>query len=336
MKPLLAILFLITTTTTLTAEDRWIVFEGKTGPGVGKHIVLISGDDEYRSEEALPQLAKILTTRHGFRCTVLFSQDDDGTINPEQHHNQPGLEALDTADLAILGLRFRDWPDEQMAHFVNYVDSGKPIIGLRTSTHAFDIKDENRKYHKYTWTSKVAGYEQGFGRQVLGETWINHHGHHGKQSTRGIVVKGQESNPLLRGIHEGDVWGPTDVYGVRLPLPADCQPILLGQVVDGMSPNDPPATDGKKNDPMLPIAWTNSYHSASGKTARIFCTTMGAATDFENEGLRRLIVNASYWALGMDDKIPEQADVALVGEYKPSPFRFGGYRKGMKPVDYSK
>ena len=128
---------------TLAADDRWIEFEGTDGPGKGKHIVLISGDEEYRSEEALPQLAKILAKHHGFQCTVLFAIDPTTARSTRtQHDNIPGLEALDTADLLILFTRFRDLPDEQMKHIVDYVESGKPIIGLRTATHAFNIKTE--------------------------------------------------------------------------------------------------------------------------------------------------------------------------------------------------
>ena len=86
---------------TVAAAD--LVVQGKKGPGKGKHIVLVSGDEEYRSEQALPQLAKILSQRHGFDCTVLFAIDpDDGTINPNQSDNIPGLEALDSADLMVL------------------------------------------------------------------------------------------------------------------------------------------------------------------------------------------------------------------------------------------
>lgn len=335
MKTLFASILVFCSASFVCADERWIEFSGKSGPGFGKHIVLISGDDEYRSEEALPQLAKILSTHHGFKTTVLFALDPDGTINPEQHHNIPGMEHLKTADLAILGLRFRDLPDEQMAYFVDYIESGKPVIGLRTSTHAFDIKDKSRKYYKYHWQGDVPGYEQGFGKQVLGDTWLSHHGSHGKQSTRGIFVKGQEKNPILKGIKDGEIWGPTDVYGVRLPLPGDSQPLVLGQVVEGMQATDDPAT-GPKNDPMMPVAWTKTYKGASGKTSRVFCTTMGAATDLENEALRRLLVNASFWALGMEHQIPDKANVGLVGEFKPTKFSFGGYQKGKRPADYAK
>jgi type 1 glutamine amidotransferase len=303
---------------------------GSTGFGLcwpksaAKRIVLVSGDEEYRSEEGLPQLAKILSTRHGFDCTVLYAIDPaDGTINPNLCTNIPGLEALDSADLMVMLLRFRDLPDKQMRHIVDYVESGRPIVGLRTATHAFNLKS-SPTYARYSWNSKV--WDGGFGRQVLGETWIDHHGRHGIESTRGILVKGAENHPILRGIRDGDIWGPTDVYEVRMPLPGDCRPLVLGQVVEGMHPDDPPAP-GKPNDPMLPIAWVKTY-----KTARVFTTTMGASQDLLSEGVRRMIVNACYWALGMEARIPEKSDVDLVGDYHPSPFGFGGYRKGVKPA----
>lgn len=293
-----------------------------------KRIVLVSGDEEYRSEESLPQLAKILGTRHGFECKVLYAIDPaDGTIDPDLRTNIPGLEALDHADLLVLLIRFRDLPDSQMQHFVDYIESGRPIVGLRTATHAFDLKS-SPTYARYRWNSKV--WDGGFGRQVLGETWIAHHGDHGHQSTRGILVKGEERHPILRGLHDGGIWGPSDVYEVRLPLPGDSIPLVLGQVVDGMHPNDPPAK-GKKNDPMLPIAWVKSYTGARGKTARIFTTTMGASQDFLSEGFRRLVVNACYWALGMESRISAKLDVDLVGEYHPHAFGFGAYQKGMRP-----
>src|SRR5213592_1358542 len=122
----------------LPAFAEAVVYEGTDGPGKGKHIVMISGDEEYRSEEALPQLAKILAKHHGFKCTVLFAIDSQtGVINPNQNNNIPGLENLQSADLLIIATRFRDLPDEQMKHLADYIESGKPIIGMRTATHAF-------------------------------------------------------------------------------------------------------------------------------------------------------------------------------------------------------
>ena len=305
-----------------------IVLQGGAGPGKGKHIVLVSGDEEYRSEEALPQLAQILSLRHGFDCTLLFAIDpSDGTINPNRRDNIPGLEALDSADLLIIFTRFRDLPDDQMKHIADYVESGRPIVGLRTATHAFELKS-SKTYQRYSWNSRE--WDGGFGRQVLGETWVAHHGHHGEQSTRGIIVRREKDHPILRGIQDGDIWVPTDVYEVRLPLPGDSRPLVLGEVLRGMQPADPPVA-GKQNDPMMPVAWMKSYTGAPGKTGRVFTTTMGAAQDLENEGLRRLIVNACFWAVGLEARIPRKTDVDLVGKFEPLPFRFGGFRRGVKP-----
>ena len=312
------------------ADSTSIVLEGGNGLGKGKHIVLVSGDEEYRSEEALPQLARILSTHHGFKCTVLFAIDPkDGTINPDRRDNIPGLEALGTADLMVIFTRFRDLPDDQMKHIVDYVESGRPLVAMRTATHAFDLKT-SQTYRRYSWNSRE--WEGGFGRQVLGETWINHHGRHGEQSTRGVVALEEQNHPILRGIHDGDIWVPTDVYEIRLPLPGDSQPLILGQVLEGMQAADGPVV-GKQNDPMMPVAWVKSYKGAQGKTARIFTTTMGAAQDLQSEGLRRLLVNACFWALGMESKIPARTNVDVVGEYKPLPFKFGGFAKGVKPSD---
>ncbi len=315
---------------TARAQDPWLVVNGADGPGQGKHVVLVSGDEEYRSEETLPQLARILAKHHGFKCTVLFAIDPkDGTINPNTTSNIPGLENLKSADLLIICTRFRNLPDEQMAHLAGYVEAGKPIIGLRTATHAFN-NASSKQFARYSWQSKA--WPGGFGKQVLGETWVNHHGGHGSQSTRGILVKGQEKHPILRGIKDGDIWGPSDVYSVRLPLSGASKPLVLGQVLKGMKATDAPLP-GAKNNPMMPIAWTRTFAAAPGKSARVFTTTMGASQDLSSEGFRRLLINACYWTLGLEDQIPASSKVDLVGDFQPRPFGNNGFVKGLRPAD---
>jgi hypothetical protein len=316
----------------------FLTFEGKSGPGKGKHVVLLSGDEEYRSEESLPQLAKILAERHGFKCTVLFAINPaDGTIDPNVKNNLPGAEALDSADVIVMCLRFREWPDATMKHFVDAYLKGTPIIALRTSTHAFAYGDKSTSpYAKFSWNSKV--WPGGFGKQVLGETWVAHHGAHKKEATRGVVDVGDwrpvASKPtppdsLMRGVT--NLFGNSDVYTANPP--PDAKILVRGWVLQGMNPADPPVA-GKKNDPPQPIVWARLYKNEAGKTNKILCTTMGAATDLENEGLRRLIVNGVYWGAGLD--VPAKADVSIVGEYNPSMYGFGGHIKGVKPVDLDK
>jgi hypothetical protein len=323
--------FLLLVAAQLTLAQS-ITYQGTHGPGQGKHIVLIAGDDgEYHSEEALPQLAKILAIHHGFDCTVLFPLDPDGTIDPHQNKDLRGLEALRNADLVVLFMRWRDLPDDQMKMLVDYIQSGRPIIAIRTGTHPFQLTT-SKTYERYSWNSKVPGWDGGFGRKVLGETWVAHHGQHGKQSTRALFAPGAENSPILRGIRSGEIWVPTEVYEVRLPMEPSCHPLLLGQVLSGLHPDDP-SVPGKVNDPMIPVAWTNRFTAENGKPARIFVSTMGAADDLESEGLRRLLVNATYWTVGLEKKIKPDADVSLVGEYHPHAYTSEQYTKGVKPSD---
>jgi hypothetical protein len=309
----------------------WVTYEGREGPGRGQHILLMSGDEEYRSEEMLPMLGKILAVQHGFKCTVLFALNPaDGTIDPTNQTTLAGLELLPTADMLVLFTRFRELPDAQMKYFVDYVNSGKPILGVRTATHAFAYSRNTKSpYAKYHYGSRT--WPGGFGQQVLGETWVNHHGNHGKESTRGVINESLKDHPILKGV--ADLWGPTDVYTVT-HLPSDAKVLVWGQVLTGMNPGDPPLA-GPKNDPMMPLIWVRNYTGESGHTARIITSTMGSAVDFQNEGYRRLLVNACYWGLGLEDKIPAKSPVDYVGPYKPSYFGYGKYPRGIKPEDLS-
>ena len=302
-------------------------------PGNGKHVVLVSGDEEYRSEEMVVQLGRILAQRHGFDCTVLFAMDpENGEINPVVRTNIPYLETLETADILVVNLRYRDLPDEQMKHFDDYLKQGKPVLGIRTATHAFNIPGD-KAYARYSGNYSGEGeWNQGFGRLVLGETWIDHHGHHGKEATRGIIVPEQKEHPIVRGC--GDIFGPTDVYTVRLPLPGDSLPLVYGQVLEGMQPTDKPVV-GSKNAPMMPIAWTKTYRIGDGPAGRVFTSTMGSSQDLESEGLRRLLVNAVYWLATLEDRIPPLANVDIIGTYETLPMGFGGHKKRIKPQDFA-
>ena len=307
--------------------EPWVVLEGKEGPGKGKHIVFLVGDEEYRSEDSMPQLAKILAVHHGFKCTVLFAiNKETGEIDPKTLDNIPGLEALKTADLVVMFLRFRELPDDQMKRIIDYTNSGKPIVGLRTSTHAFNyVKHKDSPYARYSFNNKE--FDGGYGRQVFGETWINHYGRHQQESTRGLIAKGMENHPIVKGID--DIWGESDVYGITT-LTGDSKPLIMGQVLAGMDPKDKPNPEKK----LVPVAWTKTYTGEKGKTARIFTTTMGHSFDLNSEGFRRLLVNACYWGMEMEDKIPARSKVDFVGSYDPNKIGMGKHKKGLKPSDH--
>jgi hypothetical protein len=299
------------------ADKQWLVFEGEEGPGRGKHIVLISGDEEYRSEESLPMLGKILSKRHGFKCTVLFSlHPDTGVVDPTYQNNLPGLEALRTADLMIVATRFRTPSEEQMRPFEEYLDSGKPVIGIRTATHGFQGKWEY------------------FGMKILGEEWAGHHGHHKQEGTRAVIESANADHPVLRSVT--DVFGPTDVYGVTHLTGVETV-LLRGAVTESLDPNSS-VVAGEKNEPMMPLAWLREYESPSGKAhGQAFCTTAGASIDFLNADLRRLIINTSFFLTGIE--VPANANVEPVDAFTPSFYGFfkeEGYwlRRGARPADF--
>ena len=300
------------------AQDH-LEFPGKEGPGKGKKIVLVAGDDEYRSEEGLPMLGKILSQRLGFDCTVVFPAGPDGIIKPADHGLISNAGAIERADAIIMLLRFRSWNNEAMQKFETAYLRGVPIIALRTSTHAFDFGDKNHPYHKWHWSGKLEGWQGGFGKQVLGETWVAHHGAHAKEGCRGIIEEANKAHAILTGVT--DVFADSDVYTATAP--ADATILMRGQVTDSLKPDSKPV-EGKKNDPLQPVVWTRERKNENGNVNRIVTTTMGAATDLQSEGLRRLIVNSVFWGLKMD--VPAKVDVTYVDPYNPSFYGFNTER----------
>lgn len=354
---------------------RWLTYPGGDGPGRGKHIVLIAADQEYRSEQSLPMLARILATHHGFDCTVLFAQNAVGLVDPTQKirwedktvlHDIPGLEHLATADLMILFSRLITLPDAQIRHVIDYLDSGKPILAIRTANHGFL---DNFPY-------VLNGQPVRFGEDVLGGTFREHHGNWHADSTRGILVEAQLDHPILRGVI--DIWGPSDVYrtypvaaeaatlsgctrrrcrddqeglgrssswgppALRIvacrdhspaygpmggSLPAGCTALVYGQPLLGRQHDDAPNPEKEP----LPVAWTKTWTGSTGKTARVFHLTMGSATDFQSADLRRLTVNAAYWCLLLDDRITPDRSVDYVGPYAPLDTGFDYARLGVVP-----
>lgn len=301
-----------------------LTYEGTDGPGKGKHIVFLAGDHEYRSEESLPAIARILAKHHGFKCTVLFDIDKDGNIAAGEPQNIPGMEALDSADLAVVFLRFQGLPPEQMKHFDAYLNRGGPIVGLRTATHAFNGTPE--PYSKYDFNSKVEGYESGFGHQVLGQTWVGHYGQNHAQSTRITIVPEKAAHPILRGVK--DIWVQAGGY---VGKPTSGEILTMAQPLNGMTPDSP--ADAKK--PPMPSEWTRSYKSPSGKEGRVFTTLYGTSEDITNEGYRRLLVNGIFWSLGLEEQIKADLNIAFLGAAKPNTFRDAAYARGIKPEMYA-
>jgi hypothetical protein len=297
---------LVATIAPAGADDR-LTFEPPAGSH-GKQVVLLAGDEEYRSEESLPMLAKILSQKHGFRCTVIFPLGPDGAayIDPNNAEGLGNLELLDQAELLVIATRFRTPGPDQAASLARYLNAGKPVIGLRTATHAFKGK------------GNFTGLEYGdFGLKILGETWVSHHGKHKVEGGRSVVEVGKANHPILRGV--GEIFTVSDIYGV-IHLGDNDEVLLRGAVTESLDPKSPNVA-GDKNQTLQPLAWvrTNPRPGVEG-TGRSFCTTAGASIDFVDEDLRRLVVNAALSLTGLE--VPAKADVDFVDPFHPSFYGF--------------
>ena len=311
----------------LAQSDPPLVYHDPSsqGLGTGKHIVFLAGDHEYRSEETLPALAKILARHHGFKCTVLFNINKDGFIEPG-NNNMPGLEVLKEADLMVNFLRFQDFPDAQMQHIADYLDRGGAVVGLRTATHAFKIP-KGKKFSRFDHQYQGKEFFKGFGRQILGETWVSHYGKNHVMGTRLDVVATQQSNPILRGVKK-----PFALSGGYWVEPqADSTVLVMAQPLESLDPKAKPA----KGKEPCPGAWTREYTGSAGNKGRVFTSTYGASVDIQNEDYRRLLINGCIWACGLENKITEDLNVAFVGAYTPVDYGFNTHRLNVKPSDYA-
>ena len=291
---------LLISTLSVFADQHVLKFNGKEG---AKTIVLISGDEEYRSEESMPMLAKILTVHHGFNCIVLFSWDKKGQyIDPNGHSTIKGWHYLNDADLMIVGTRFRKPDANDREILAKYLKAGKPVIGIRTATHGFKGKD---------LICEGLSLDD-FGPKIIGDGWVSHHGKHKKQGTRGVINEKNASHPILN--HVKDVFGPSDVYGIKALTEKDT--ILLRAAVTKNLDPDSEILEGQINSPMQALAWLHPYQIQGGSPGLTFATTLGGSVDFVNEDLRRMLINASYFLLGLD--VPTKANVDFIDAFYPS------------------
>ena len=293
----------------------------------GKHIVLIASDHEYRAEETIPALARILSVHHGFDCTVLFGLNENGEIKAGAS-NIPGLEALKKADGAVIFTRFLALPPAQMKHLDEYLNRAGPVMGLRTSTHGFNYKDDKDPYYKYHFRYTGKEYQDGFGHQVLGQSWVGHYGRNHKQSTRISIIPKQKKNPILRGVKDVHV----QAGGYNAEAQKDWDILTMAQPLMTMKADGAP----DKTKPPMASEWTRHYQGKNGKKGRVFTSLYGASEDLLNPGYRRMIINGVYWTLGLENQIKPDSKIDFVGAYNPTTFKNGGEVKGVKPSMYVK
>ncbi len=258
------------------------------------YVVFVTGDHEYSSEETMPLLAAELEKNYGMRTNVLKAYPDQNTET-----NIPGLDALGKADLAIFFLRWRQLPASQVAYIKAYLDTGKPLMGFRTTSHAFNYPKGSALEDWNSFAAGTFGAPPGWGKD--GHT---HYGH--ESSTDVSIIPANASHPILKGV-KAPFHVRSWLYQV-LPKwpPADATLLLWGKALNP----DKPAQEN-------PVAWTwkNQFGSP------IFFTTLGHPADFKAEPLQRLIINAVHWCLGLP-----------VPEPWKGPFKMDAAYHGIKPA----
>jgi len=288
------------------------------------YIVFVTGDEEYRSEESMPMLAQILKRDYGFDVSICYALNEEGFIDPNVLDNIAGLERLEDADMMVLFTRFRALPDSQAQYILDFAESGKPIAGFRTATHAFLYKDDPQREHlNNDWPSRV-----------LGQQWIVHHGHFkdGEEHlTRVEIIDDMQSNPILNGVQGFDAYSWLyHVDGGDWKLSGDSEPLLRGTALRSKHENE-----GRLDQYPLsnPVAWTKTYTGTSGIPANVFFTTLGHPYDFKDESMRKLALNGILWALG--EEIPDGgANAELAVPYDPNDSGFGDvFKPNMRPLD---
>ena len=236
------------------------------------YIVFVTGDEEYRSEESMPMLAKLAERELGARTRVLFAVDSAGFVNPNVNDNIPGLEALDSADMMVCFLRWRNLPEDQAKYITDFAESGKPMVGFRTSTHSFKYEgDPEREYLNNEWPTAV-----------WGQQWIVHHGHfedgHDPLSTVSLL-DGAKEDPILNGV------APFDAYSWLYHVDGGEWSINPNtkQLLKARSLRSKHEAEGRLDQYPIenPVAWTNNYQGA-----RVFFTTLGHPYDWKNENMR--------------------------------------------------
>ncbi len=227
-------------------------------------IVFMIGEDEYRTWETLPDFAAKDLKTAGYRTTIVNADAAD-------KNNFAGLvAALKDTDLLFVSVRRRTPMKEQLDAVRAHLAMGKPLVGIRTASHAFALREKDKLADP-----KLAAWQE-FDPEVLGGRYTNHHGN--GPTTTVAVAPGADTHPILKGVSAAKLSSTCSLYKVS-PIEKAATPLLIGTI---------------PGQPAEPIAWTHSYGS---NRARVFYTSLGNPGDFQNPEFRRLLVNGVAWAL---------------------------------------
>jgi nicotinamidase-related amidase/type 1 glutamine amidotransferase len=245
-----------TVTSDQILDSRPFRFKDDTRP----LAVLAISEDEYKTERTLPEFVRdMVQDRLGVDVRILL-----GDAKPP--HDLPGLAAaLENADLLLVSMRRRSLPAADLQAVRKFIAAGKPVVGIRTASHAFDARGELAG-GRAVWPE--------FGVEILGCNYTGHHD--SKTKTTVMAVQESAKHPILTGVRL-PLTGHGSLYKVS-PLAKTATPLLTGSI---------------PNQPVEPVAWVNG-----AGPSRVFYTSLGGPEDFQTAAFRRLLANAIAWALG--------------------------------------
>ena len=226
------------------------------------HVVLVIGEDEYQTATTLPEFAERELATRGIRVTLVHA-------SPRDPNDFPGLEALRSADAMLVSVRRRTPPANELDLVRRYVASGKPLVGIRTASHAFSLRDDKPPPVGH------AAWPQ-FDAEVLGGHYTGHHDNDAV-ATIWTAPEAQE-HPILASISADRFTAKGSLYKTS-PLAASAVPLMLGRVA-GAGPDEP-------------VAWTHITRAGG----RVFYTSLGHPGDFESPEFRRLLTGGIFWCL---------------------------------------
>ncbi len=230
------------------------------------HAVLVMAEDEYQTETTLTEFARRHLQRD-FRLSFVYEDAED-------IHRLRGIRAVIDPDVVVLSVRRRILPREQLAVFRRWIDEGRAVVGLRTTSHAFALRRGDPPEGHDVWPE--------FDPEVLGG---NYHGHHSNRRpedppTHVWAVDAAREHPILRDFPEQELASTSWLYKTQ-PLEDGARLLMMGRVGDAV--------------PHEPVSWT--YRHTGG--GRVFYTSLGHQDDFQCEVFRRLLAHSIYWATGL-------------------------------------
>lgn len=222
------------------------------------HLVMVISEPEYKTEISLPAYAREHLGRD-FRVSLVYA-------DPADENRLAGIEVLQNADLVLFSVRRRTLPPDQLQLIRNYIASGKPVMAIRTASHAFCLRNTPAPDGRADWPE--------FDRDVIGGSYTNHWGN-GPKTDVTIASENAAQHPILKDVPVAELIGNGSLYKVS-PLQPTATALLTGTIPEA---------------PTEPIAWINK-RSDSGLT---FYTSMGHIDDFEQPAFRQLLLNAARW-----------------------------------------